>query len=148
VDLVLVEHLAGDKVAGREFAVFMRDSLFLECRRNITSSLDLHRFIATAMENPDADVFEVRDVTDIGGAGERHCSGKEVRALVDEVPNPIAAERKSREIDPFGVSDSGILKKIVEKGDHGFSGLGHPCLSMIALWSNENARTLGHVGNE
>ena len=44
------------------------------------------------MENPDVDVFEVRDITDIGSASERYGSSKELRALVDEVPDAVSAE--------------------------------------------------------
>ena len=77
---------------------------------------DAHE-VATAMENPDVDVFEVRDITDIGSASERYGSGKELRALVDEVPDAISAEGKSSEVDSFRISNFGALKKIVEKGE-------------------------------
>ena len=100
------------------------------------------------MENPDVDVFEVRDITDIGSASERYGSGKELRALVDEVPDTVSAEGESSEVDSFRISNSGGLKKIVQKGENGFSGAGHPCLPMIALWSDEDARAFGNVSDE
>ena len=90
----------------------------------------------------------MRDITDIGSASERYGSGKELRALVDEVSDAISAEGKSSEVDSFRISNFGALKKIVEKGENGFSGASHPRLPMIALWSNEDARAFGNVSDK
>ena len=115
VDFRLIEHLAGDQVAGWEFTISVKDALFREGCGNIAGSLDFDGLIATAMEDPYFDILKMGNIIDIGSTGQWYGSGKEIRPFIEEMPNPISPKGKSCEVDSLGVCRSRVLKKIIDQ---------------------------------
>ena len=92
MDFRLIEDLARNEMTGCKFTVFVGNAFFPEGSGDVPRMLDLDEFVASPMEDPDANALDVRDILDVGCPGEGNSGSKEIGTFVDHVPDAVATE--------------------------------------------------------
>ena len=148
MDLRLVEDLARNEMAGCKFTVFVGNAFFLEGFGDVPGMVDLDELVAPPMEDPDVNARDMGDILDIGCPGEGNSGRKEIGTFVNQVPDTVATERESGEVDALWVRGPGFLEKVFEKGKNGVPRKIFPAAALVALGGNEDAGALGEITDE